>query len=169
MIKGTVMQNRLLKTLAVAIAVSLSGLVLSLSPAAKAETMTESLKLSDADVAAIKQTFKRATDALVTKDWNTWSEFWTKDAVLMPPNHPSLSGIESLRKFVQADLSDLKDFTQSDWTFEGRDGLAVVTTGMKWTFNNDKSKTGKQIVVMVKDADGAWRAQKVMYNLDGAP
>jgi len=40
---------------------------------------------------------------------------------------------------------------------------------MKWTFNNDKSKTGKQIVVMVKDADGAWRAQKVMYNLDGAP
>jgi len=65
------MQNRLLKTLAVVIVVCLSasGLVLSLSPAAKAEAMTESLTLSDADVAAIKETFKRATDALVTKDW----------------------------------------------------------------------------------------------------
>jgi len=164
------MQIRLLKTLAVLIAVCLSapGFVLSLSPPAKAETMTESLKLSDADVAAIREAFKLATDALVVKDWNTWSEFWTKDAVLMPPNHPSLSGIESLRKFVQADLSDLKNFTQSDWTFEGRDGLAVVTTGMEWTFNDDTSKQGKQIVVMVKDEGGTWRAQKVIYNLDGA-
>jgi ketosteroid isomerase-like protein len=164
------MQTRLLRTLAVIISVflSASGSVLSLCPAAKAEAMTESLKLPEADVAAIRETFKRATDALVAEDWNVWSEFWANDAVLMPPSHPSIAGLEKLRKFVQADLSDLEDFKQSDWTFEGRGDLAVVTTGMEWTFKNGKSKKGKQIVIMVKDAEGAWRAQKVIYNLDGA-
>lgn len=164
------MQNRLLKTLAVVIAVSLSasGAVLPLCPAVRAEAMSESLKLSEADVAAIKETFKRSTDALVAGDWSVWSEFWAKDAVLMPPNHPSIAGIEKLRKFVQADLSDLQDFKQSDWTFEGRGDLAVVTTGMEWTFKKGKSKKGKQIVIMLKDAGGVWRAQKVIYNLDGA-
>jgi ketosteroid isomerase-like protein len=164
------MQNRLLKTLSfvIAVSVSASAVVLPICPPVRAEAMSNSLKLSEADTAAIKETFKRSTEALVAGDWNVWSEFWAKDAVLMPPSHPSITGIEKLRKFVQADLSNLKDFKQSDWTFEGQGNLAVVTTGMEWTFKEGKSKKGKQIVIMVKDAEGAWRAQKVIYNLDGS-
>ena len=129
--------------------------------------MQASMRLSDAEISAIKDVFKKASDALVAADWKVWSEFWAKDATLMPPNHPSIKGIESLRKFVQADLSELKDFKLSDWTFEGRGGLAVVTTGMEWTFKDGATKKGKQAVVMVKDAQGVWRAQKVIYKQNG--
>ena len=153
--------------IALAVAAALFAAGSLTSHAAKAEVMAESLTLPEAEVTAIRQVFKTATDALVAGDWKVWSEFWTKDAVLMPPNHPSVAGLEKLRKFVQADLSALKDFKQSDWTFEGRGDLAVVTTGMEWIFKDGKSKTGKQIVVMVKDAEGVWRAQKVIYNLNG--
>ena len=153
--------------IALAVAVALFAAGSLSSTAAKAEAMAESLTLPDAEVIAIRQVFKTATDALVAGDWKVWSEFWTNDAVLMPPNHPSIAGLEKLRKFVQVDLSALKDFKQSDWTFEGRGDLAVVTTGMEWIFKDGKSKTGKQIVVMVKDAGGVWRAQRVIYNLNG--
>ncbi|WP_244500361.1 YybH family protein [Methyloceanibacter methanicus] len=131
--------------------------------------MEEGSKLSEAETTAIKKAFMTASEALGAADWPVWSAFWTKDAVLMPPNHPRIEGLEKIRKFVQADLANLKAFRPSDWTFEGRGDLAVVTTAMEWTFKDGTTKTGKQMVLMAKDAGGAWQAQKVIYNLNGAP
>lgn len=127
----------------------------------------KSLELSEADVAAIKETFKTATDALVAEDWKVWSKFWAKNAVLMPPGHATVTGLKDIRKFVQEDLSELKDFELSDWTVEGVKRVAIVTTGMEWTFEDGKTKKGKQLVVLVKSGkEGVWRAQKVAYNLN---
>lgn len=151
---------------AVLLAVAVPPLLVT---SAKGETMAETAKLSEAEVTAIKKAFETASEALGAADWPVWSAFWAEDAVLMPPNHPRIEGLEKIRKFVQADLSNLKAFKPSDWTFEGRGDMAVVTTAMEWTFKDGTAKTGKQMVLMAKDADGAWRAQKVIYNLNGAP
>ena len=86
--------------IALAVAAALFAAGSLSSTAAKAEAMAESLTLPEAEVTAIRQVFKTATDALVAGDGKVWSVFWTKDAVLMPPNHPSIAGLEKLRKFV---------------------------------------------------------------------
>jgi len=135
--------------------------------------MAETDGLSDADKTAIKAMFKASTDALVKGDLATWAGYWTDDAVLMPPGHASVKGRKQLVDYVKANLSDLAEYTQSNWTFEGQGSLAVVTTDLLWDYktgpNAGKSKKGKQVVVALKGADGAWKAQKVIFNTNAKP
>lgn len=123
--------------------------------------------LSDADVGAIKGTFKKSTDALVQGNLDVWSDFWTEDAILMPPGHRSVTGLPKLVEFARGSLADLKALTQSDWTFEGRGDLAVVSTEMTWTYKDGTTKNGKQVVALLKDGNSVWKAQKAIFNLDG--
>jgi len=91
---------------------------------------------------------------------------WSKGRRVDADEPSEHSGIENRANSFRPTSLTSRDFKQSDWTFEGRGNLAVVTTGMEWTFKDDESKKGKQIVIMVKDAEGSWRAQKAIYNLD---
>jgi len=137
--------------------------------------MAEGAGISEADQAAIKDMFKASTDALVAGNLDEWATYWTDDGVLMPPGHPSVTGRAELVDYVRGNLSNLDEYTQSNWTIEGSGDLAVVTTDLLWTFKSgdgsDKPTTekGKQIVVTQKGADGMWKAQKVIYNNDGSP
>lgn len=157
--------------IAVAAALLVTGTGLPVPPAAKAETQTEvkaqSLKLSNADVLAIKKLFKASGDALVAGDWDAWSKSWAKDAVLMPPGHPSIKGIEKIQKYIQAGFGQLQMFEDSDFTFEGGGDLAVVTTNMAWTLKDGSAKSGKQLVVLRKTGADAWRVLQVIYNANG--
>ncbi len=47
-------------------------------------------QLTDQDAAAIRTVFDRAARLLEAGDFPAWSELWAEDAVLMPPNYPSV-------------------------------------------------------------------------------
>ncbi len=154
------MLGRLSVVFAVTIALAASS-VSMLASSSKAETGTTASHngLSNADVAAIKETFKKSTNALVEGNLEVWSEFWTEDAVLMPPGHRSVTGLSKLVDFARGSLADLEALTQSDWTFEGRGDLAV-TTQMVWTYKNGATKNGKQVVVLRRTATASGRRRK---------
>jgi ketosteroid isomerase-like protein len=136
---------------------------------AEIAVMALSEGLPESEKTTIKNMFETATQALVHGDLNKWQTYWTEDAVLMPPGHPTVEGRAALVDFARKNLGDLKALKLSNWTFEGRDDLAVVTTDVAWSTKGGDKKTGKQIVIAVKDASGAWKAQKVIYNTDGTP
>jgi ketosteroid isomerase-like protein len=132
--------------------------------------------ISETDVAAIKDLFRDATRALIDGDLDAWVTYWAEDGVMMPPNHPSVRGHAQLIEYVRANMANLAYFEQPNWTIEGRDGLAVVSSDMQWTFKQAGSDSpigppvmGKQVVVLLKDTRGSWKAQTVIYNTNGAP
>ena len=160
------------------VSVLAAGLLLAASPLlvpaipAQAGMAVMSLaddRLPEAEKAALKTMFETATQALVDGDLDLWESYWTEDAVAMPPGLPAVEGREALVAFAKKSLGALDAVALSDWTFEGRDDFAVVSTAFEWTDTRGGKQKGKQVVVAVKNAAGAWKAQRVIYNLDGRP
>jgi ketosteroid isomerase-like protein len=156
---------------------AVAGLLVAAAPAmipsgpamAQMAAFAVSEQLPDTETAAIKDMFEAATQALFDGDLDKWQSYWTEDAVLMPPGHPAVEGRAALLDFARKTWSDLDAFKLSNWTFEGRGDLAVVSTDIVWSTKGGDKNSGKQIVIAVKDANGAWKAQKVIYNTNGTP
>jgi ketosteroid isomerase-like protein len=125
--------------------------------------------LADTETTAIKDMFEASTRALLDGDLDKWETYWAEGAVLMPPGHASVKGRAALVDFASKNLGHLDTFELSNWTFEGQGSLAVVTTDVTWNSEDGDNLTGKQVVIAIKDASGAWKAQKVIYNSNSAP
>ncbi|HEX6791752.1 MAG TPA: DUF4440 domain-containing protein [Candidatus Krumholzibacteria bacterium] len=122
-----------------------------------------------ADVAGSESALRAADEewAKTGRTADGFAAFFTADGVLMPPNQPSITGLDNIRAFAQQ-LMELPGFAltwQPSHAEVAQSGELGFTTG---TFtmsmqgaNGTMSDTGKYLTVWKKDATGAW---KVVYD-----
>jgi ketosteroid isomerase-like protein len=132
-----------------------AGLVANASPAHSAEPF--------ADAPAIQNMIEEWTDALAQQNFPLWITYWTDDAVLMPPGHPRVLGLEAIDAYGRTDFPRTDAFSFSDWRIEGQGDLAVVTNNIEWD-----DQTLKQVVVLRRVA-GQWKVHIVMFNAGVKP
>ena len=118
--------------------------------------------LSQAEVEAMDVMLARGLKALEIGDIEAWLACWTEDAVVMPPGMPAYRGKDQLKEYWKV-IGGYK-FELSDVQYDGRDDLAVVTTGVTVP-RASGTVNGKQILVLNK-VDGQWLLAAVCVNLD---
>ncbi|WP_421723261.1 YybH family protein [Bauldia sp.] len=111
-----------------------------------------------ADDSTVEAVIDQWTQNLVVKDYDSWVGYWTADGLLLPPDHPPVTGHDAILAYAKDDFASAGDFSFSDWTIEAGGRLAVVTNDIKWG-----DQPYKQVIVL-RHADDAWKVHIVMFN-----
>ena len=123
---------------------------------------------SETTPSAIKDMIEAWSRALVEGKLDIWATYWADDCRLMPPRHPLVEGLAQVRDYVEQGFSELETLILSDWRIEQRADLAVAVTAVEWTVKSrDGSTRGKQVILLNKNAHGAWKVRTVIFNTDG--
>ena len=121
------------------------------------------------DVEAIRSVFSAVARYLQAGDLPSWASEFAEDAVLMPPNGPSVTGRAAIQAFGEA-MPEIREISFFDVEIEGQGDRAVGWSGISQTLVLEDGTvikdTGKQLVVMRKETDGKWVPTKVMFNSD---
>ena len=126
-----------------------------------------------ADEAALKSLDDEWSKAIGSRDVEKTISYYTDDAVLMPPNIPTLTGKEAIRSLWKSMLGS-PSFSGGWKAVKGvvaRSGdLAYVSGNYEFTEKDDSGKPitdkGKYLDVWRKQFDGSWKCVAGMFNSD---
>ena len=111
----------------------------------------------------IQKLIETWTDDLFAGRIAEWKSFWAEEAVLMPAGRERVSGLGDITDYVtQAFSPDLR-YRFTDWSFTGRDDLAVATNHVELNADGAASQTFNQMIVLRRDTDQRWRIQAVIF------
>ena len=127
--------------------------------------------LSDADIAAIRTANASYASAAKARDWGALAALYAQDAIIMPPNHPSVTGRANIQVYFQA-FPPMSAFEVPIVEIEGRSDLAVVRGTYSMTIIQEGSApvtdSGKWMEMRRKQADGSWLIYCDIWNSDMA-
>ena len=137
------------------------------------EEMTEEVGvvgLSEEDVVAIKAAHDSFVQAVMTGGWGAVIEFYSEDAVFMPPNAPMIQGREALKAFNKIN-PPVTAFNITVEDIDGRDDLAYVRGTYSQTIALEGAPEpiqdkGKFLGIMRKQQDGSWLFSVDIINSD---
>lgn len=138
-------------------------------------TLTLGLVAAAVCVAADEQTIRDLdaewAKAAVAKDIDKTVSFYSKDAIVMPPNGPRATTAETIRTLWKDFLTDMTiswDTAKVDVAQSGDIGYSSGT--YKVTVNDPSGKPtndrGKYLAVWKKQADGGWKCVMDIWNSD---
>jgi uncharacterized protein (TIGR02246 family) len=119
--------------------------------------------LSQADRGAIRAASQKYVEADDKRDADAMMQVIGEGAYYMPSNGAPISGREAIRGFLKPHPWD--KITQTPAEIEGRDGLAFVR-GSYTVLYQGQNLTGYYIEIWQKQADGAWRITRKLWNSD---
>ena len=143
--------------------------LLSLSTACQSSATSD----TRADEAALKKLDEEWSKAVGARDVEKTISYYSDDAIVMPPNIPTLTGKEPIRALWKSML-DSPDFS-GGWKVTkvevARSGdLAYVSGNYEFNEKDDSGKPitdkGKYLEVWKKQADGNWKCVADMFNSD---
>ena len=121
------------------------------------------------DVEAIRAEVRALVKHALARDWSSFAQGYTEDAIFLVPNEPAQVG----RKDIEAGARSfpaMKEFTVEPIEFDGRGDLvfargryAVVTTAPN---QPDVRDSGKFIQLWRKQSDGSWKLFRDSFNSD---
>jgi len=137
---------------------------------ALAACQPEASPLSADDRAAIRETAAAYHEAAMAKDWDTVSEFYTEDAVVMPPNLPAVQGRAAIREWY-ASFPPVTELALPIAEIDGRGDLAFARGAYTLTMMIEGAPEtitdrGKNLAIWRKQTDGAWRIAIDTFNSD---
>jgi uncharacterized protein (TIGR02246 family) len=134
-------------------------------------TACKSAGTSSADEAAIRKLDDEWSKAVAAKDLEKTMSYYVDDALMMPPNIPTLTGKDSIRTLWKS-LLEAPGFT-GGWKATRVDvsaDLAYVTGTYEITETDDSGKPmtdkGKYIKNWKKQRDGSWKCVADMFSSD---
>ena len=136
-------------------------------------TACQSAATSATDEATLRKLDDEWSRAIRARDVEKTISYYTDDAVVMPPNIPTLTGKEPIRSLWKSML-DSPSFT-GGWKATkvevAQSGdLAYVSGNYEFTEKDDSGKPitdkGKYLEVWRKQADGNWKCVAGMFNSD---
>ena len=130
----------------------------------------------EAERAAIRGLHDECVKAVQAKDVGRFLSCFTDDAMWFPPNAPLIKGKEAIREFVSEAMAH-PDFAVSHELGKvevSRSGdLAYLTYAYELTLNDPEGKPvtdrGKDIYILQKQPDGAWKIVIDIWNSDQPP
>jgi uncharacterized protein (TIGR02246 family) len=120
-------------------------------------------QLSEADVQAIQAVSDRFQQHLVARNADSLASLYTEDAVVMPPNHPPVTGRNSIRQW-QAGFPPVAGFTLNNEKIEGAGDLAYVRGRYVMTVAGAPADSGKYLEIRRRQPDGSWRIAVDMFS-----
>ncbi len=129
----------------------------------EATTAARSAGISDEEKKSIEATVADWTKSLEKKNFKKWITFFNKDAVLMPPKQARIVGPKQIEAFMRKNYGDGGVFNLTDVMIEGREDLAIYTS-----YVGHGQEDLKQLVVLLRDPDGKWKVQKIIFNSNKA-
>ena len=136
-------------------------------------TQSQPAATQAADEAAVRQTDADWSKAAQSKKVDDWAAFYSKDAVILPPNDKKASDKESIHKFI-AELLALPGLSLS-WepakVEVARSGDLAYTQGAYILTANDAhgkplTDHGKTLEIWKKQPDGRWKCVVDMWSSD---
>jgi uncharacterized protein (TIGR02246 family) len=134
------------------------------------------LKLSEADLAAIRATDSAFVAATNAGNVDGVAAVYANDAALLPPNLPPQKGREAIRSFWGGFLKAYTvRFEIGSDTIEGRGDLAYNLGHYRFTAlpkakgDPGVADEGKFVEILKKQPDGSWRYVVDMYSSNLAP
>jgi len=126
--------------------------------------------LSADEKTAIRETAAAYHEAAMAKDWDAVSEFYTEDAVVMPPNQPAVQGRAAIREWY-ANFPPVTELELPIGEIDGRRDLAFARGAYKLTMMIEGAPEtiadrGKNLAIWRKQTDGSWRIAIDTFNSD---
>jgi steroid delta-isomerase-like uncharacterized protein len=127
----------------------------------------------DQDTAAIKSMLDSYAAAANGGNVAALVNYYTDDAIRMPPNEPAVAGREAVRSWMQSSLDQfiMKGFSfprvevevAGDWAFAR---VTLTMTPTPKAGGEPIDYTGKAVAIYKRQADGSWRACCDIWNSD---
>lgn len=131
-----------------------------------------SADLSTQDVDAIRAVQETYVKTALAGDWNSWGEALATDVILMPEEQAALEGREAAVAWGRQ-LPKLTSFTAPPTEIFGRGDIAYGIGRYAYEGVPPEgslvSGQGTFLNILRKDADGAWRYSRAIWNSSGAP
>jgi ketosteroid isomerase-like protein len=127
--------------------------------------------LSDADRTALAQLREGFIQATLARDFDRILATRTEDIVWMPPNAPIVSGKSEVRQWLEAGPRAV-GFELTPTRLEGDDDLAFERGRFVYRAlmgADTVTDAGKYLVILRRQADGAWLLAVEMWNSDAPP
>jgi len=131
---------------------------------------TTTPNLSPQDMAAIQRCHDDFSRSMVTKDFETASRTYDENAVLMPPNHPTVRGCKAIKEWM-AGFPPVLQFKIEIEESDARADLAYVRGAFSMVFQPEGApgpieEIGKYLEVRKKQPDGSWLLIADIFNSD---
>lgn len=128
------------------------------------------VSLSGEDVEANKASTDAYVQAMRNGDMRTVAAFYTEDAILMPPNQPSVEGRDAIRTWLET-FPTLTEFNMVDLKIYGCGDLAYVVGKVTMALAPEGTPEPIQdalkfIEVRRKQEDGSWLIAEDIFNSD---
>jgi ketosteroid isomerase-like protein len=123
--------------------------------------------LSPADRDANRAAIDHFRDAVLNKDWDGVSALYADDAILMPPNQPTVTGRPAIHDWL-ADFPPIVSFDLRAEEVAGVGDLAYVRGRWAFTLGVDgsPSDSGRFLEIHRRQADGTWQITRDIFNSD---
>ncbi len=125
-------------------------------------------KLSDADVAAIRQICDLWDEVLPTADWDRAGATLSEDFVFYFPEQPPMNGRAAWRQWVES-FPPIHHSKINLEEIDGRDDLAFIRATQSVTIEADGkpvTNTGRWIAILRKQPNGSWLLASEAVNFE---
>ena len=121
-------------------------------------------------LATIRATSDRFAQLMMDRDFEALGQLYTVDAVLMPPNHPTVQSREQIRTFLET-FPRVTRFSIGIEEIDGRDDLVYVRGTYSMTVQPDDGSgpvddVGKFLEIRKRQPDGSFSFAVDMFNSD---
>jgi ketosteroid isomerase-like protein len=136
-------------------------------------TVSAAPRLSAQDRETIRSESQAYPRELLARDFEAWSNLYTEDAVLMPPNHPALHSRSALREWVDT-FGEITRFEIQVDEVDGQGDVAFVRGTYEATFLPKDAPgpiddRGKFLDIRQRQPDGRWLIHRDIFNSDLEP
>ena len=126
--------------------------------------------LSQEDVTKINELSEILVKAALAKDSATHAGLYTDDAVVIPPNEPSVKNRAAIRTWLE-NFPPITEFKFNNVKVEGRDDLAYVVGTYALTLAppgapGPVKDIGKYVEIRRRQPDGKWLIAVDIFNSD---
>ncbi len=122
--------------------------------------------LSDADIAAIRNTIDSFVQANLASDWAAAAALFTEDAVRMPQNGPMIVGRAAILASMEAEPVTFTQWSNAPLEIDGRGDLAYARGTYSLTVAGMPQAVGKYVWILRQQPDGSWLAATGIWNHD---
>ncbi len=144
-----------------------SLLTLSLLPALGCQPAAP--QFTAQDEVAVRAAFDSGLKYIRTANWTAWAANFSDDAVLQPPNGPSVTGRAALETWVRA-FPTIESLTWPNVRVHGDGNMAYGTTDYELKLKDAPGADhGKQLAVFRRGAAGKWEVVAASFNSDLPP
>ena len=125
-------------------------------------------RLSEEDVAAIRELNDLIAEAVGNNDASALTALATEDGIRMAPNEPAQQGRAAIQAAQEAMLGNVTNARLTVSEIDGRDGLAYMRGTYVITVAGEgmPQLVGKYVWIVRQQPDGSWLQAAVIWNSD---